>query len=465
MKYYLLLLLTLLLPISLSAQASDMIGTWEGELKVRGQKITIFFNIAPQQDGRLTATLDVPSQMQYDLKMDEVTVDSNEITINFKQGNLQYKGKLSPYLSTLKGVWTQGGGSFALPLYRRKTTPYARPQTPQAPFDYDIEEVQYLNKTANIKLAGTLTIPKGKDKYPVAILISGSGAQDRNSALLKHKPFWVIADYLTSQGIAVLRFDDRGVGQSEGDFAKATTADFATDVTAAVQYLQKHPRIDKCQIGLIGHSEGGAIAQIVAAQQKKKIDFVVLLATQGVSGKAILLQQLEDILQQEGVDKELIQTRVRMNEQLFEAILKDDKQALQAGDLLPIIKEDLNKMSEADKKLLGLEPASLMQSFPSFVSPWMRYYLEYDPAANLSKIKSPILAINGDKDLQVAGEINLKAIKQQVSKSTPLTIKLLPNHNHLLQHSESGAISDYIEIEETISPEVLELMATWIHQL
>ncbi|BDS13637.1 alpha/beta hydrolase family protein [Aureispira anguillae] len=461
MNYFISSLLVILMTSTIGAQ--DWTGTWEGMLNAGTQELKIIFHLEKNAAGDWQATMDSPDQMAYDLKMDDVTIKNNEITMSLTAAHAQYVGTLNEDKTSIKGNWVQGV-PLPLELTRAEKKSHKRPQEPQAPFPYTIEEVTYENKKEKFDLAGTLTLPEGEGKHPVVILISGSGPQDRDETILKHKPFWVLADYLTRNGFAVLRFDDRGVGASGGDFSKATSADFATDVMAGVDFLKKHPNIDPKRIGLMGHSEGGLIAPIVASKDKK-IAFIVLLAGPGVPGNELLLKQSYDIMVQKGTDEKLLKTANKIGGKLYEAIINDKNNKLGTNELLELVKPDLSSLSEEDKKEIGGDEVTLRQSIAALRSPWMFYFINSNPADYLKKVKCPVLAINGDKDIQVAGEQNLDGIRAALAKNKKVKTALLPNLNHLFQTSETGAVEEYVKIEETFSPEAMKLILDWMKSL
>jgi pimeloyl-ACP methyl ester carboxylesterase len=463
MKYLIISSLLLLMGTNLQAQ-NDWAGTWEGNLKAGPQELRVVFHVKKGDNNTWTALMDSPDQMAYDLKMDEVIIkDDKEISMVLKAANAKFVGELSEDKQTIKGNWIQG---MELPLELKRSegaSGFARPQEPKAPFPYTIEEVTYENKKAKINLAGTLTIPEGAGKHPVVILISGSGPQDRDESILKHKPFWVLADYWTRNGFAVLRFDDRGVGASEGDFASATSADFATDVEAGVNFLKKHDRINAKKIGLAGHSEGGMIAPIVASKNKS-LAFIVLLAGPGVPGNELLLKQSYDIMKQQDFEASELAMAQKTSAKIYEAIIKDTKEELGVGDIVKLVKADAEALDEATRKSIGLDEATLRQSITSLQTPWMRYFIRYQPKEYLKKVKCPVLAINGEKDLQVAAKPNLEGIEAALKSAKNKNVKIvsLPNLNHLFQTAETGAVDEYIKIEETFSPEAMKLVLDWM---
>ncbi|WP_052597747.1 S9 family peptidase [Aureispira sp. CCB-QB1] len=462
MKHLIISTLILLMTTSLWAQ-NDWEGTWEGNLNVGMQELRLVFHIKKGENNTWTALMDSPDQMAYDLKMDDVVIQKDKtISMSLKAAQAKFVGELSDDKQQINGEWIQGQ-SFPLELKKGKTKQLARPQEPQAPFPYSIEEVQYENKKAKIKLAGTLTIPEGNGKHPAVILISGSGPQDRDETILKHKPFWVLADYWTRNGFAVLRFDDRGVGSSEGDFSKATSADFATDVEAGFNFLKKHDRIDAKKIGLVGHSEGGMIAPMVASKNKG-VAFIVLLAGPGVPGNELLIRQSHDIMKQQGLSDEAIEGTQKVTRKIYEAIIQDKKDELGVGDIVKMVRGDVEMLDEETRKAVGLSEGALRQTVSTVHSPWMRYFIRYQPQAYLKKVKCPVLAINGEKDLQVAATPNLEAIEAalKMAKNQQVKTVAIPNLNHLFQTAETGAVDEYVKIEETFSPVAMELVLDWM---
>jgi pimeloyl-ACP methyl ester carboxylesterase len=320
-----------------------------------------------------------------------------------------------------------------------------------------VEEVSYENTKARIKLAGTLTLPEKAENFPAVILISGSGAQDRDETIFEHKPFWVIADYLTRNGIAVLRVDDRGVGGSEGDTGNATSKDFAGDVMAGIKFLKTRKEIDPSKIGLIGHSEGGIIAPI-AANKINEVAFVVLLAGPGIPGEQILYEQGRLIGLASGMTEEQVVQNQKNQEAIFNIIKTEKDSAVRLDRLQRTFTGGMYPMMNEDQK------TAVDQQVAAVNSPWFHYFLTYDPRPALTKLKCPVLALIGEKDLQVPPKSNLPAIEKSLTDGGNKNFKTLelPNLNHLFQNCETGAVSEYGQIEETISPEVLEIVLTWI---
>jgi pimeloyl-ACP methyl ester carboxylesterase len=331
-----------------------------------------------------------------------------------------------------------------------------RPQDPQPPFPYEQQEVVFENIPAGIQLAGTLTIPEGSGPFPVIVTISGSGSQDRNSNFFEHKPFWVIADYLARLGIAVLRYDDRGVGGSTDSETEATTADLAADVIAAVSFLLDHSDIDPNRIGLIGHSEGGMIAPMVAAEIED-IALIVLLAGPGVPGSKILLDQNEDIYRANGATESVIETRLTYLSRVFE-ILQENPDDLVAREM---IREAVFQIygSGSSQEELDIEAEA-------WTSPWMRFFLLYDPGPTLAQVTCPILALFCELDIQVDVNENLPVMESILAEAghTDYLVYELPELNHLFQTAEIGVIEEYAQIEETFSPAALDLIGAWISE-
>jgi fermentation-respiration switch protein FrsA (DUF1100 family) len=439
-------------------------GTWEGVLKTPGIELRIVVKISKTEDGKLKATMDSPDQGAKDIGIDTITLEKNQLKFEVKMVNGHYEGTVNTDFSEIDGKWSQAGMSFPLLLkHVEKETEIIRPQEPQKPYPYKEEEVTYENKKAGIKLAGTLTYPLTEGPFPAVILITGSGAQDRNETVFGHRPFLVISDYLTRRGIAVLRVDDRGVGGSTGNVSEATSFDFAGDVLAGVEFLKKHGKINPKQIGLIGHSEGGVIAPMVAAQSGD-VSFIVLLAGTGLTGEEILYLQGALIARVNGVSEEKIKEQQEALERVF-AIIKEGgtKDQIEAK-LRKYYAEEIAKLSEEEKKQEELSEAQIKAQLKQVLSPWFRYFLTYDPKPTLEKVTCPVLALVGEKDLQVPPKQNLKAIEDALKKggNKNFTLKELPGLNHLFQHASTGSPGEYSKIQETFSEDALKIIGDWI---
>ncbi|MDI9311511.1 MAG: alpha/beta fold hydrolase [Limnohabitans sp.] len=328
-----------------------------------------------------------------------------------------------------------------------------------APFSYYTEDVFFKNIKANITLAGTLTLPKQNGIYPVVILITGSGRHNRDEEMFGRKPFLIIADYLTRNGVAVLRYDDRGVAKSEGDFNKATSADFADDVASAVAYLKTRPEFNTQQIGLIGHSEGAMIAPMVAAKSKD-VSFIVMFAGLGINRGDLILIQKELIDRQGGTPESVIQNSKKVNAKLVDLV----KKSTNDSTLYKKLMKEASNAYKADSTIEFLLEQSYTDIAGILSSPWVKYLIRYNPKSDLQKTTCPVLAVNGEKDLQVPPALNLSAIEQALKKgkNKNYTVKQLPGLNHLFQESATGLPEEYFTNPQTFSPKALEEISNWI---
>ena len=366
---------------------NNITGDWNGLLDVMGNKLRVTFHIQ-KTDGNLSATLDSPDQGAFGIPVEEITFNQPELQIKMPNLGLTYLGKVNKSFNKIEGDFQQGGLNTTLVLKREaiEKPVVNRPQNPTEPYPYYTEDLTFANKAADIELAGTLTLPSKEGQYPVVVLISGSGPQDRNEELMNHKPFLVLADHLTRQGIGVLRFDDRGVGKSTGDFAAATSEDFASDVLAGVNYLKTRPEVKQNQIGLIGHSEGGLIAPMVAVQSED-VAFIVLLAGPGVPGTEILLLQQRLISEANGESESVINTSEKILLAVFDELKKSEDIEASRKKLKGIYQEELAKLPEEELKKLGDLDAFINQQLQMLTSTWFRYFFEYDPKKTLEKVQ------------------------------------------------------------------------------
>ena len=460
MKKVILSILTVMTVATINAQ--DIAGTWSGLLDVQGSQLRLVFNISKTATG-ISATMDSPDQGAKDIPTSSARFENDVVTIAIANMKLQYEGKLGKN-NTIIGTFKQGPMSLPLNLTKEKVgkAKVMRPQEPAQPYPYYAEDVTFTNAKAQITLAGTLTLPKKEGKFPIVVLISGSGPQNRDEELFGHKPFLVLADHLTKNGIGVLRFDDRGVEASKGDFRAATSADFATDVEAAVNYLLTRKDVITNKIGLMGHSEGGLIAPMVAAKSKD-VAFIVLLAGTGIKGDELLLLQTELIEKASGETAENIKNGQIISKGAFDRATKmTDVQTLKS-ELELYFQQKLKEYPTAMPK--GISEERFIQSqVATLTSPWMRFFLKYDPATALASVKCPVLAINGEKDLQVPAKINLDAIKMNLEKgkNKNVTTKSFPNLNHLFQECTTGAPDEYAKIEQTFAPVALDEITNWL---
>lgn len=460
-----LFILTLLIShLFTNAQDLPANTTWKGEVMGIPLVLNIIRDTVSQQ---YSGTLDSPNQGAMGLPISEisVTTDSLKAYLNMIKGG--FSGKFNADKSELTGTWQQGGDVPMVFKRAEAATPLQRPQTPKPPFPYQEENVNYSNADMSINFGGTLTVPKSERPLPVVILITGSGQQDRNETLFGHQPFWVIADHLSRHGIAVLRVDDRGIGETTGDVRNATSADFANDVLAGVEYLKSRPEIDPKQIGLIGHSEGGVIAPL-AAVKSPDIAFIVSMAGLGVKGSELYKKQAENSYISMGFTAEEIDIMKGLGDLLIQ-LSKDypDPDDLRAA-FEPAFLDWRSKQPEelmVKARLLGEGSDEVIRQMAGRTfMPWMRYFLAYDPATTVAKLNIPVLAINGEKDVQVDAAQNLAGFEKhlKLAGNTDYKIVSLPNLNHLFQTAETGSVAEYAEIEETIAPEALEIMTKWI---
>lgn len=445
------------------AKAQDFTGDWSGELSVQGMKLPLVMHII-QNDHVFVTTMDSPMQGAKGIPTGSTTIHKDSITVTIPAIGAMYRAKMVN--GKLSGTFNQSGMSIPLELSKgADAVTINRPQEPKPPFPYTVVEVSFKNpKANNISLAGTLTLPAGVKNPPVAIMITGSGGQNRDEELLGHKPFLVIADHLTKNGIAVLRYDDRGVAKSESYIPEGqkdnTSYDFADDASAALDYLlTREDVIDPKKIGYIGHSEGGLIAPMVAAK-RKDVAFCILLAGPGVDGKEILLTQSRRSGELSGASTEFLDINESYSEQIYDLVIASTPDQLEEK-LKVVLNGMKEKLPEAGK---ALDEKAINAQIKAITTDWMKAFLSIEPSDYLSKVKCPVLAINGEKDFQVLPDINLKGIEAGLKKAgnKDVTIKSLPDLNHLFQHAETGAFEEYAKIEETFAPEALEIMTTWL---
>ncbi len=462
------ILIAMILIVQGFGQQQDLSGIWSGKLELPNtMKLTVVFHIQKDDAGNYTSTMDSPDQGAKGIPTESTTINNDSILIKIPAVRGHYEGKILFEENKIDGKWMQGGMTLDLLLSKvEKVEEAKRPQEPKEPFPYKSEDVTFENKTDSVTLAGTLTMPEIGDNFTAVVLISGSGPQNRNEELLGHKPFLVLSDYLTRHGIAVLRFDDRGTAKSTGNFSTATTQDFSRDVIAAVNYLKTRKEINHSKIGLIGHSEGGLIAPIVAVKDKD-VAFIILMAGPGIPGDSILILQSELIQKAEGTPEDEIEKSLQINRKIYSMIMnsKDDERL--KDQLKEEFNSEISKMTEDEKKKIGDPEVYINQQLRTLTSPWFKYFLSYNPVPTLEKVKCPVLAINGEKDLQVPPKENLSTIEMALKKSgnKNFEIKMLPGLNHLFQTAKTGAVSEYSQIEETISPLALETMLNWIKKI
>ncbi|HLJ45281.1 MAG TPA: alpha/beta fold hydrolase [Bryobacteraceae bacterium] len=436
------------------AQTSGIEGNWQGTLAVGGVKLRLGLHVTKDSSGKLMSKLDSIDQAAMGIPVGTTTLKGDRLMLDLPSLQATFNGTLQPGASEIVGTFTQGAD---MPLtFRRVETVEAlnRPQNPKPPFPYEAVDVKYEND--GVTLAGTLTLPRGTGPFPAALLITGSGPQDRDETLMGHKPFWVIADYLTRHGIAVLRVDDRGVHESTGNSTAATFRQMAGDVLAGVHFLQARKEIDRRRVGVIGHSEGGIVGPL-AASQSTDIGFVIMLAGTGVPGDQLLHMQAELIMRSQGASEQMIAQNREVQDFIF-GVLRQEKNE-------PDGQAVLRKLRDEWKAKNGTEPSSGLQTeFARVTSNEMRSLIFEDPADILRQVKAPVLAMNGSRDVQVPPQQNLPAIVAALTGggNPDVTVVELPGLNHLFQHCKTCAPGEYGELEETFSTEALEIMGDWL---
>ena len=454
-------------------------GVWEGTLEAGSARIKLVFNVETRE-GRIIATMDSPDQRVFGIPVSHCVADGSKIIFTIESIQGAFEGVLQADYASIVGNWKQGGAQ--LPLVLKKTLDagsmlpssansinsktVSRPQEPIPPFPYVSKDVIFSNSKANVQLAGTLVIPEGRGPFPAAVFVSGSGPQDRDEQIFGHKPFLVIADYLARRGIASLRYDDRGIGRSSGDFASATTFDFAEDAEAGLSFLAENDEIDGRKIGIIGHSEGAIIASIIASRTKD-LDFAVLLAGTGFSGEELLYLQSAAIARASGADEAMVEQARSINASLYAIAKKDGDSASLELELLEFLGNMFPSSSfSTEEERIALKQQTEM-SARQLVSPWFRSFLVIDPSKYLSTVHVPILVLNGTKDLQVPAQENLKAIAAALKKAgnERATFIQLEGMNHLFQKAKTGLPLEYGELEETFSPTALSAIGNWLEAL
>lgn len=444
---------------------TGLIGHWLGVLKPNAnlaQRIELDVrNVNPDQ---LDVTLISLDQQNRRMPASSLRQQGATIRLELARPVASFAGRMNADGSELSGTWTQGRRTTPL-TFKRQTRSAAvpRPQEPVRPRPYAEHEARVESTTTGVTLAGTFTVPGGSGPHPAVVLLSGSGPQDRDHQVSGHSTFLVLADHLTRQGIAVLRCDDRGVGQSTGTFATALQGDFAADALAAAAWLRARPEIDPQRVGLIGLSEGGMIAPRVAVESES-VAFIVLLAAPGLPLDQIMLRQARDIGAAMGSTEEALAQNERTQREIFAIARSDLSHADAVAAMRKVHAAEYAKLTDAQRKALNLPRAGAPPRDQLSESPWFRDALRHDPRVTLRAVKCPILALTGDKDLQVAAKENLPAIAAALKAGghQRFTIRELPGLNHMLQTCRVGAPYEYAQIEETISPLALQEISTWI---
>jgi pimeloyl-ACP methyl ester carboxylesterase len=438
-------------------QGLDIEGSWEGALATAGGKLRLRLHITRDMAGQLEGKLDSVDQGASGIPVSTIRFTDGVLFWESKPLRAQFSGKLAPGSDSISGTFQQG---MELPLLLTRITAAQaqakprRPQEPKPPFPYRSEEITFASKASDVSLAGTLTLPKGAGPWPAVILVSGSGPQDRDETLLGHKPFLVLADHLSRNGVAVLRYDDRGVNKSGGHFSTATSRDFADDAEGALLFLAQRKDVRKNGIGLLGHSEGGLIAPLVASR-RKDVAFLVLLAAPGVPGSEIIMEQGQRLAELAGVPLADRQRAREQQEKLYDMLRSAKAEGVSDAVLEERMRAVFGSLPNVETQLRAV------------MSPWFREFLFYDPRPALEKVQIPVLLVNGGKDLQVLAEQNVPPILAALKNAGngKVTVQRFAELNHLFQHAKTGAPQEYGQIEETMAPEVLAAITTWIKAL
>ncbi|KAF5031952.1 X-Pro dipeptidyl-peptidase [anaerobic digester metagenome] len=465
MKKIFIIVSLLFVSMVMNAQ-SPFAGIWQGTLDEDKFDFLVVFRIS--EDGsKLKGTMDIPQQLIVDYKSIKIKGENDSLTVDLAAFKATYKAVRKS--DSLLGIWYQSGQE--TPLNMALTTEdkafrMNRPQTPQPPYPYICKDVTFVNKKAKIKLAGTLTIPDTTNVWPVVVLVSGSGPQDRNEELLKHQPFLIIADYFTRNGIAVLRYDDRGVGKSEGKFNEATTADLSSDAGSAVSFLKTLPYIDKKAIGMLGHSEGGVIV-LMQASQNKSLRFVISMAGVSIPCLQLLVMQNDKIMEGYGAEEDIRDFFWNFNTALYNLVLTETNNDTLRSKSVKLFEESAATLSDEQKKEYGLTDTYVNAMLMQLTTPWFKYFLSIIPSNYIKKIRTNVLAINGSKDVQVPADANIEAFNTYFVQQPGIykETHVFPGLNHVFQPCTTGMTSEYAMIETTIDPQVLEYMTAWIKKV
>lgn len=456
-------------PAALAQTPTSAAGTWTGGITLPPGDLDVTVALAHDDTTRASAgTIDIPAQGGKGLPLANIAINLPSVVFAIASvpGNPTFTGTLSDDGATIAGTFSQAGASFPFTLRRSGPPPTlaavapVRPQQPQPPFPYREELVTYRNALPNVALAGTLTLPQGNGPFPAVLLISGSGTQDRDNTILGHKSFLLIADTLTRRGVAVLRVDDRGIGGSDRGLVVPTTEDLAGDVRAGLAYLQTRKDIDGNRIGLIGHSEGATIAAMVAADSPR-VAFIVMLAGAGLRGDEVMMRQVAAIAGTTELPPPVIAWDRDMRRRVYDLVMAETggtpNEAARAAMIaaIPAIPGAPDANSARENAQLLLRGSS---------SPWWRFFLAYDPAPTLARVRCPVLALIGDRDTQITSAGNIEALRAAFAAggNTNATVQELPGLNHLFQTSKTGGPAEYASIEETMAPSALTLVADWV---
>lgn len=462
----LILAFLMIVHLSIVAQSQELKGSWKGTLEVMGQKLPLVFHF--DLDGEeWKGKMDSPNQGAKGIPLSKVLFNGFMLSFELAVGGISYEGLFVE--EDIKGTFKQSGMSFPLDLKKdiNQNDPVRqlnRPQHPKPPFEYLEIPIAFENEKEEILLKGLITKPYGDGPFPAVVLVSGSGPQDRNSEIFGHKPFLVMADYLTNQGIVVMRYDERGVGESEGQFSNATSTDFKNDALYALENLRSQSFVDKQRVGVIGHSEGGLIAWLIGVEPEKA-DFLVALAPPVVPIPDLMVKQTEDISRSSGSPKELVNQQVSINRKFYR-LITESRNSDEALSKIPELVDEIMGGYGLEKEILEQQANSLSSTFEKSINPWFYNFIKTNPEEYISKIEIPTFAAFGGKDLQVnAAQNGNRLIELFQAKPELLQLKVHPELNHLFQKAETGAVSEYETIEETFNTIVLQEIAAFIRSI
>lgn len=466
MKSILVVLLLWTIP---AAAQNPLWGPWSGKL----MGMTIVLHFVPRPDGSTAATLEIPLQGVAGTAFTEVRVSPDSIACTLEAAHVGYRGTRAGD-TLIKGFWIQGTARIPLDMRPTLDTAWAaeRPQTPHPPYPYNSDSVTYDNADHTVQFGATLTWPKTGKACPAILLITGSGTQDRDETILGHKPFAVIADYLTRRGYAVLRVDDRGAGLTRGDAQSATVADLAKDVEAGLAYLKTRREINPHRLGLLGHSEGAMVAPMVAARDKD-VRFIVLLASPAVGGLQTIVWQSVEPLKRAGEPKALVEGSATLEKTILEAAMATADSSVFMARVSPAYRtwyasapDSLRTRYSAQYQSPDAFLSQLRYQTPILLSPGYRFFLSYSPLPDFRRLTCPVLALDGEQDVQVDCKTNLDLIQKTLTEAgnRHFETKALPGLNHLFQHCRTCTVQEYIQLKETISPGALQLIGDWLDE-
>jgi uncharacterized protein len=457
------LLLLFLSIIIAHTSAQGLAGKWKGNFKVKHTKCKVFFNFIKTQEG-YTAYLDCPEYKAKGFPISCIHIDKGILKMEVSFVRISFEGKVNP--NFISGTLTYQNKHYPMFLTRAvDATPEVKPiRESNFKYSFYTENISFTNPTAKISLAGTLILPKKTGNYPVVVLIPDRGEHNRDEEKLGHKPFQIIAEYLAMNGIGSLRYDDRGIGQSKGDFKSATTDDFSADAQCAIAYLRKRNEVNKNKIGIIGHGEGGLIASVIASMDKD-IKYVALLASPGVKGDTLTILKNEQIARTNGRPEDEVRKLRDIYTKTFNIISSSSDWRIMKEDVTDYLNYNFKKIEQSNGKPAGMTYDQFIDmKVDELTNPWMLNYLKLDPVSALQEVKCPVLVLGAQKDLEVVPEVNIAAIQAALEKAqnNKVTVKILPDLNHNFQECKTGLPDEYPSINQIISTSLLEELSTWL---